>query len=147
MQNRRSFFGAFGAILGGIAALFVGRKAVAGEPSQYFMNIVESTAPIKFAAIAATTLGDNTLKAAVTGKKIRVLSLALVASGGANSIRFESAAGGTALTGVMDIVADGQLVLPHNPTGWFQTIVSELLNLELSAATAVGGFFTYQEVL
>lgn len=98
---------------------------------------------VQFAAIAAASIGDNTLVAAVTGKKIRVVSLFMVASGGANSTRFESAAGGTALTGVMDLIADGQLVLPHNPAGWFETAAAALLNLELSAATAVAGALGY----
>lgn len=100
----------------------------------------------KFAAIAAATAGDNTLVAAVTAKKIRVLAMVLVASGGANSTRLESGAGGTALTGVMDLAADGQLVLPYNPLGWCETAAGALLNLELSAATAVAGALTYVEV-
>lgn len=97
----------------------------------------------QFAVIAAAAGGDNTLVAAVTGKKIRVTALVLVASGGANTIRFESAASGTALTGQMDILDNGQFVVPHNPVGWFETAASALLNLELSAATAVAGFLKY----
>ena len=100
----------------------------------------------KHAAIAAAAAGDNTLVAAVAAKKILVLAVALVASGGANTVRFESGAGGTALSGQMDIAADGQLVLPFNPAGWFQTAAAELLNLELSAATSVAGVLTYLEV-
>ena len=110
-------------------------------------GITESTGPVRHAAIVASTAGNNTLVAAVTGKKIRVLALSLVASGGANSIRFESDADGTALSGVMDIADNGQLVLAFNPCGHFETVAAELLNLELSAATAVGGMLTYQEVL
>ena len=98
------------------------------------------------AVIAAATLGDNTLVAAVTGKKIRVMSVVLVASGGANSVRFESAAGGTALTGVMDLASDGQLILPYHPSGWCETVAGQLLNLELSAGTAVAGVLSYVEV-
>lgn len=100
---------------------------------------------VKYAVIAATGIGDNTLVAAVTGKKIRVLSLFLVASGGANTVRLESGASGTALTGLMDILADGQLVLPENGGGWFETAINTLLNLELSAATLVAGGLTYVE--
>lgn len=96
--------------------------------------------------IAATGLGDNTLVAAVTGRKIRVLALAMVASGGANTVRLESGAGGTALTGLMDLAADGQLTLPYNPAGWCETAAAALLNLELSAATSVAGVLNYVEV-
>jgi hypothetical protein len=101
--------------------------------------------PVKHAAVAAATGGNNTLVAAVAGKSIRVLSLLLVASGGANTVALESDADGTALTGDMDLGADGQLVLPHNPAGWAVTAAGELLNLELSAATAVAGCLTYVE--
>ena len=101
---------------------------------------------VQFAIIDAATLGDNTLVAAVTGKRIRVLSLYLVASGGAITIRFESGAGGTALSGQMAFLANGVLSLPYNPAGWFQTAAAVLLNLELSAATSVDGGLTYVEV-
>ena len=97
-----------------------------------------------FVLVNASTAGDNTLVAALGGSlKIRVLQLFLVASGGANTLRFESAASGTALTGQMDIVADGQLPLNFSPVGHFETIANQLLNLELSAATSVTGFLTY----
>lgn len=96
--------------------------------------------------VSAATGGDNTLVAAVTGRKIRVLALVLVASGGANNVRLESGASGTALTGVMNLAANGQLILQHNPAGWVETAAATLLNLELSAATAVAGVLTYAEV-
>ena len=51
-----------------------------------------------------------------------------------------------ALTGLMDLAADGQLVLPLNGFGWFETVAGELLNLELSAATLVAGALVYEEV-
>lgn len=101
---------------------------------------------IQFAVVAATTLGDNTLVASVTGKRLRVVSYVLVASGGANTVRFESGASGTALTGLMDVAADGQLVAPYNPEGWFQTAAAALLNLELAAGTSVAGHLSYVEV-
>ena len=100
----------------------------------------------QFAVIDAAAAGDNTLVAAVTGKKIRVLSAVLVASGGANTIRFESGAAGTALSGQMDIAADGQLVLPLNGFGWLETAAGALLNLELSAATLIAGALVYEEI-
>lgn len=109
------------------------------------MSITESTGPIKFAVISASSSGNNTLVTAVTGKKIRVLSAFFIAAG-AVDVRFESAAGGTALTGVMSFPANGGISLPHNPAGWFETIASQLLNMELGGAVQVSGGFTYQEV-
>lgn len=99
----------------------------------------------KFAKIDAASSGDNTLVAAVTGKKIRVLALVLV-SAGTVTARFESAAGGTALTGQMTLAVNTGFVLPFNPLGWFETVAAELLNLELSGAVSVDGCLTYIEV-
>ena len=99
----------------------------------------------KFAAINCATSGDNTLVAAVTDKKIRVLAICIVLSD-ATTIRFESGAGGTALTGQMEVGANGGFVLPYNPVGWFETADSALLNLELSAANNADGFIVYQEI-
>ena len=95
------------------------------------------------AVVSAASAGDNTLVAATSGSRILVLSAALVASGGANTIRFESGAGGTALTGQMDIADNGQFILDFSPAGHFETAKSALLNLELSAATSVAGVITY----
>ena len=99
----------------------------------------------KYVIIDAATSGDNTILAAVTSKKIRVLSLFLVAAGTVN-VRFESGAGGTALTGQMNLVANTGFALPYNPVGWFETAVTTLLNCELSAAISVDGCLTYIEV-
>lgn len=100
----------------------------------------------QYAAIDVSSLGDNTIVAAVAGRSIRVIAAFLVASGGVNTVRLESGAGGTALTGPMNLGADGQLVLPINGFGWFETDVGAILNLELSAATSVAGALVYEEV-
>lgn len=101
---------------------------------------------VKRAIIDAASSGDNTLVAAVTGKKIRVLSAFFTMTGTAVTIRFESAAGGTALTGQMTPSQGQTITLPHNPHGWFQTLSGELLNLELGGAQSVDGALTYVEV-
>lgn len=99
----------------------------------------------KFATIAASSSGNNTLVAAVTSKKIRVLSVAFVANGAVNA-KFQSGASGTDLTGLFYCLQGGGAVLPPNPTGWFETAAGTLLNLNLSGAVAVGGCLTYVEV-
>lgn len=100
---------------------------------------------IKYEVIDDASSGDNTIIAAVSGKKIRVMSAFLVAAGTVN-VRFEDGAGGTALTGQMNLVANTGFTLPFNPEGWFETSVNTLLNLELSAAVSVDGCLTYTEV-
>lgn len=101
---------------------------------------------VKFKIISGASNGDNTVVAAVTGAKIRVLSLAIVTAG-AVTVRFESGAGGTALTGVMSMPANGIMVLGHDPHGHFETAAAELLNMELGGAVQVSGSLTYIEVV
>lgn len=100
----------------------------------------------KFVAVAAAGNGDNTLVAAVTGKKIRVLAGHLTMTGTAVTIRFESAASGTALTGQMTPLQGTSISLPFCPLGHFETIAGQLLNLELGGAQAVAGWIVYIEV-
>lgn len=94
------------------------------------------------AVIDAATSGNNTLVAAVSGKKIRVMSCFFICAGAVN-VRFESGAGLTALTGQMNFPANGGISLPFNPGGWFETNAGELLNMELSDAVSVDGALTY----
>lgn len=119
-------------------------------PLQVSQNGALLTAPTanddyKYAAIDDASSGDNTLVAAVASRKLRVLSAFIVAAGTVNA-RFEDGAGGTALTGQMNLVANTGFVLPFNPAGWFETSANTLLNLELSAAISVDGSLTYIEV-
>lgn len=101
---------------------------------------------MKFAVIDHATSGDNTIVVAnAEDKKIRVHSAFLIASA-AVTVRFESGTGGTALTGQMQIGANGGFVLPYNPAGWFETAAGTLLNLELSGAISVDGCIGYSEV-
>ena len=99
----------------------------------------------KYAIIDAATSGDNTLVSAVAGKKIRVLALFMVASGDVLA-RFEDGAGGTALSGQMDLTANSGFTLPFNPVGWFETTANTLLNLELDGAVSCDGSLVYVEV-
>lgn len=111
--------------------------------STVFSGGVELTP--KFAKIDAATSGNNTIVAAVTGKKIRVLQVFLVAAGTVTT-RFESGADGTALTGQMNLIANTGYSLPFSPVGLFETVAGDLLNLELSSADSVDGSLVYVEV-
>lgn len=130
----------------------IGAARITADRSQYVCTIPISgyvyengiRLEVKRAIIDCASSGNNTILAAVTNKKIRVLSLFLVSAGTVN-VRFESGADGTALSGQMNLVANTGFVLPHNPDGWFQAGESTLLNLELSGAVSVDGAFTYVE--
>lgn len=122
-----------------------GVAGVAQESSS--MTVAGASVTPKYATIDAASAGDNTLVSAVVGKKVRVTSLFVVnGHTSTQTVRFESGAGGTALTGQMILGANGGFVLPYNPNGWFETGVNTLLNLELAGATTVDGALTYIEV-
>jgi hypothetical protein len=108
-------------------------------------SALQPNAQVKYAKIDAAASGDNTLVAAVTGKKIRVLSLFYLASGTV-TVRFESGASGTALTGQMEHTAQTGVVLPFNEDGWFETASGTLLNVELNTTVSIDGALTYIEV-
>jgi len=99
----------------------------------------------KFAKIVASASGATQIVAAVTSKKLRVLSLAVVANAAVN-VKFQSQVTPTDLTGLHYLAANGGFVLPFNPIGWFETIAGERLDINLSAAVAVGGSISYVEV-
>jgi hypothetical protein len=99
----------------------------------------------KYAPIDVATSGNNTLVAAVSGKRIRVLAAILISAGSVN-VRFESGADGAALSGQMALTANSGFTMPYNPAGWFESVAGALLNLELSAAVSVDGFLVYAEV-
>lgn len=107
------------------------------------MNGLTALTPA-FAVIDAASSGDNTLIAAAASKVTRVHAVFLVAAA-AVTVRFESGASGTALTGQMNVAANSGFVLPFNPLGWFQTGTNTLLNLELSGATSVDGCIVYSQ--
>lgn len=106
----------------------------------------------KFANIDTATANDNAVVSAVTTKKIRVLSVALFASG-AVDVYFND---GTVslLGGTRKIKLDNSgtvgtrgFVLPFNQGGWFETAaVNRPLNLNLGGAVGVAGCLTYVEV-
>jgi len=107
------------------------------------MNDAVALTP-KFAPIAASSSGDNTVVAAVTDKKIRVLAFRLSCNGAVNA-KFQSDT--TDLTGLlyMDAAGKGE-VGPFCPVGLFETASGIALQLNLSGAVAVGGYVVYVEV-
>ena len=100
--------------------------------------------PPKYVKISGNTNGDNTLVAAVSGKKIRVLGLSLMSAGTVN-LTFQSGAGGTAISGAYPLTAQAGMVLPPCALGYMETAAGALLNMRLDAGTLVVGTLTYEE--
>ena len=94
------------------------------------------------AVVNASSSGANTLVAAVTGRRIVVVSAFFLAAGAVTGT-LQSGAGGTALCGPVALPANGGFVLPFNPNGWFETTEGVLLNLNLGGAVQVGGVISY----
>ena len=102
-------------------------------------------ATVQHIAINASTNGDNTLVAAVSNKKIRVLQLFLLVDEDTD-VQFKR--GGTALTGVMKLYSNvtalissnnGYILLPFSPVGWFEdTAINEAFIANLSGGDAQG---------
>lgn len=110
-------------------------------------TVYDGAAPLtpKFAVISASSSGNNTLVAAVSGKKLRVLAYNIISNGSVNA-KFQSGASGTDLTGLKYLTSNSGICAPFNPVGWFETAANTLLNLNLSGAVAVGGELVYVEV-
>lgn len=85
-----------------------------------------------------TGAGDNQIVAAQgAGKKIRVLAARVSNNAGtANNVRWRSAT--NSKSGLRALAGNAETVWPYNQEGWLETNANEALNLNLSAATAVG---------
>jgi hypothetical protein len=85
------------------------------------------------------TIGDNTIKGLLTGKKLRIVGGLIVASGGANTVVIKSSAANTIFSfGAM--AANAVVTLPFHDNwemGFFETNAGEDLIVNLSAATIV----------
>jgi hypothetical protein len=100
--------------------------------------------PPKFVAVNVAAGAETTVLAAVTGKKIRVLSY-VVGLDATGSFLFNSDTAGTALTGVVPVVIDTSVSSGFNPMGHFETVSGELLSI-VTVGGAADGHITYVEV-
>lgn len=96
----------------------------------------------------AASATDDAVIAAVASKKLRVLSLAIVCGATATNITFNSkpAGAGTAISCLFANAANGGVVLPFNPVGWFETASGEGLSCTTGAGATTGIQVTYVEV-
>ena len=96
-------------------------------------------------AISAASNGANSIVAAVSGKKYRVVAWNFMSNGTVNA-KWQD--GSTDKTGLYYLVANTGISVPNPGTriGWFETSDNTALNLNLSGAVAVGGAIVYEEV-
>jgi hypothetical protein len=98
------------------------------------------------AVIDVASSGDNTIVAAAGGQSIiRVHAWTLTAAG-ALTVRWESGASGTALSGQVTLATGIPWTSGWCEEGWFDCAANTLLNLELSAGTSVDGIVIYRVI-
>jgi hypothetical protein len=120
----------------------IGKVSASHETSTLYNGTTALTP--KFAKISCSSSGNNEIVAAVTGKKIRVISWDVSPS---DAVNFKWRTASTDITGLYYAVNAGNGVSkPWNPLGYFETVSDEALNLNLSGAIAVGGSLVYVEV-
>lgn len=110
----------------------------------YDNNLVQQT--VLYAQATVTTGStDTALVAAVTAKKLRVLSMTIGNNGTATTacqVNSKPAGSGTIIWGPTGIIVDGSLVLAFNKHGWFQSNSGEGLSITQTGGT-VGVNVTY----
>ena len=112
------------------------------------MSFTQNTAdfnnqPVKYAYLDATESGNTSIVAAVSGKKIRVLSAVVIALT-AVTVHFESAT--TQISADNAAGATGGWTMPYSPYGWLETVAGAALNVNLGGAVATGVTIAYIEV-
>lgn len=100
-----------------------------------------------FANVAASTT-DESLVAAVSGKKIRVLSVALSCITATTTIVFNTkpAGAGTAISATFTTPTTNVSAIPFSPLGHFETDTGEGLTVTTGAGNPIGVQITYIEV-
>jgi hypothetical protein len=97
-----------------------------------------------FANIAAGTT-DSVLVAAVSGKRVRVISAIMQAGDTETTFVFNSKGGGagTAISMIFQNASNGGEVLPANENGWFDTATGEGLTATTGAGSTTGVQLNY----
>ena len=98
----------------------------------------------KTAAINAAASGDREAVAAVSGAIINVHGYVIKTDGTGGAFRWESAAGGTALSGVMILEVAGQIICPFSEVPWFSAAVGVALSMEVGTGD-IDGHIIYSE--
>lgn len=109
-----------------------------------FATTAWGTGPTYSVAINAGSSGNNTLVAAVYGKRIVVILGDVIAAGDV-TVTFQSS-GGAVLDGPYAIAANGGKIFPDTDRGHFSTLAGEGLVINLTGAIQVGGHLVYAVV-
>ena len=98
----------------------------------------------KSAVINETNAGDKSIISAVANTILNVHALQMNATM-AGTWRFEDGAAGTALTGISNMGADVEILLPFSEVPWFSTSSGNALSMELTGTGDIDGVMIYSE--
>lgn len=127
---------------GGGSLLFSGQSSGVAESTSTIYDGNTALTP-KFAVISTGTNGDNTIVAAVAGKKIRVLSYMFISSG---TVTAKWQSSGTDVSGAMAFIANTGVSSGYNPKGHFETVTEEALEINQNSTAVLAGHLNYIEV-
>jgi|SRR3990172_81832 len=113
--------------------------AASNETATIYQGTTARTPVDVFANIAASQT-DSSLVAADGSLKIRVLQVAAVCGTSATNLTFNSkpAGAGAAISCLFANAANGGIVLPFSPNGWFTTVAAEGLTVTTGAGSTTG---------
>lgn len=94
----------------------------------------------------AASTSDDSYVAAVPGARIRVTAISAVTGGTATQVTFKSKPSGssTAISPNYTFGANGGMVLPYNPDGWFDTAKGEGLTVTTGTGSTTGINVSYK---
>jgi hypothetical protein len=100
------------------------------------------------ANIAASQTDSSLVAASTTGQRINVTAIAVLAGGTATDLTFNTkgAGAGTAISPLLANAANGGIVLPFNPKGWFTTNQNEALTVTTGAGSTTGILISYETI-
>lgn len=115
------------------------------EPQASRIQTLDGAVFVKraIANVSASTTG-GTIVAAVPGKRIRVVSMAMVSGGTATSVTILGNT--TALSPAIPMGVNGVFVLPFSEHGWLETAVGEGLKVTTGTGSTTGIAVTYLEL-
>jgi hypothetical protein len=115
-----------------------------GVQTDAVMTGLTALTPKFFSATVASGQTDSSLIAAVGGKKLRIIALAVQCAGTATTSTFESST--TTRIHKVPAGANGGQILPPNPWGWFETASGQSLTVTTGAGSDTDISGVYIEV-
>lgn len=93
--------------------------------------------------INVNSSGDNIVVPAVVGKSVRVMAMKLIPAGAVNVQVCSGTGTSKVLDGLEALTTSEVYSREFNPMGWYQTVLGDGLNINLSGGIQIGGVVVY----